>query len=71
MKFTNDKLKERILDIYDRMADFASDLGISRKSVIKKLNGDDYFTEREIIKAVQLLDIEPIQIKEYFFTLMV
>ena len=46
-------------------------LGISRKSVIKKLNGDDYFTEREIIKAVQLLDIEPIQIKEYFFTLVV
>ena len=71
MKFTNDKLKERIFDMYDSMADFASDLGISRKFVIKKLNGDDYFTEREIIKAVQLLDIEPIQIKEYFFTLVV
>ena len=71
MKFTNDKLKERIFDMYDSMADFASDLGISRKSVIKKLNCDDYFTEREIIKAVQLLDIEPIQIKEYFFTLVV
>ena len=71
MKFTNDKLKERIFDMYDSMADFASDLGISRKSVIKKLNGDDYFTEIEIIKAVQLLDIEPIQIKEYFFTLVV
>ena len=35
MKFTNDKLKERIFGMYDRMADFASDLGISRKSVIK------------------------------------
>ena len=31
MKFTNDKLKERIFDMYDSMADFASDFGNFKK----------------------------------------
>lgn len=69
VKFMTGKLRERVSEKYGSLENFARSMGISVNSMEKKLSGGSCFTLREIVKAAELLDIEPENIGGYFFAL--
>lgn len=71
MNFDYSKLRGRIVEYYGRQSNFAKSLGISTVSLNKKLNNRVKFTQDEIYLIIQKLDIEAINIYDYFFTLKV
>lgn len=62
------KLRGRIKEIYNTQNEFADALGIGRVSLSKRLNGKLDFTQSEILRTAQLLDIPFESITEYFFS---
>ena len=71
MSFDYEKLKERIKRKYDTFADFATAMGIKKRTFSLKISNVGTFTSMEIDKACNLLDIKPHEIADYFFTLIV
>lgn len=69
--FNFDKLLGRIIEKYGTRAAFAEAMGMSAAALSDRLNGKIPWKSEEIIRAVDLLDLEPAQIGEYFFTLKV
>ena len=67
MKFDNQKLKNRIKEIYGNQISFAKKMGLSERSVSLKLKGVSQWKQREIYKAKELLKIEDKEIVKYFF----
>lgn len=67
MKFDNQKLKNRIKEIYGNQISFAKKMGLSERSVSLKLTGVRQWTQSEIYKAKGLLKIEDKEIVKYFF----
>ena len=67
MKFNNQKLKNRIKEIYGNQISFAKKMGLSERSVSLKLTGGRQWTQSEIYKAKELLKIEDKEIVKYFF----
>ena len=67
MKFDNQKLKNRIKEIYRNQISFAKKMGLSERSVSLKLTGVRQWTQSEIYKAKELLKIEDKEIVKYFF----
>lgn len=65
------RLKGRIKEKYKTQAIFASKLGISAVSLSAKLNNAVSFSQNEINKSCELLDIPPIEISIYFFDIEV
>jgi transcriptional regulator with XRE-family HTH domain len=61
------KLNGRIREYYDTYGKFAEALGISRSSLSQKINGRVDFTQSEIMRAVELLEINLSNIGLYFF----
>ena len=68
LKFDYSKLKGRIIEKCGTQKAFSSLLGITEGTLTSKLLGYTYFTQQEIIRAVELLDIEPADVNVYFFT---
>lgn len=68
MAFIYSKLQGRIREILGTQAAFAEAIGISTVSVSKKLNNGVEFSQREIMKAVEVLNIPKNEIPAYFFT---
>ena len=66
MKFDNQKLKNRIKEIYGNQISFAKKMGLSERSVSLKLTGVRQWTQSEIYKAKEL-KIEDKEIVKYFF----
>lgn len=62
------KLRGRIREMYDTQEAFASDLGVTNQAVSKKLNGKNQWTQNEMRKACELLEIDVIEIPIFFFT---
>jgi transcriptional regulator with XRE-family HTH domain len=71
MAFSYDKLRGRIVEKYGSQTNFANALGVSTKTLSLKMNNRIYFTQAEIKKAADLLDISLKDIDAYFFTLNV
>lgn len=71
MNYNYSKLRGRIVEYYGRQSNFAKSLGISTVSLNKKLNNRVKFTQDEIYLIIQKLDIDAINIQDYFFTLKV
>lgn len=69
--FNYSKLKGKIKEKYDRQDLFADNLGVSSVSLSAKLNNKWGFTQPEIIKSCELLDIPHDEIHLYFFALSV
>ena len=67
MKFDNQKLKNRIKEIYGNQISFAKKMGLSERSVSLKLTGVRQWTQSEIYKAKEFLKIEHKEIVTYFF----
>ena len=65
--FDYSKLRGRIKEIFEFEVTFAKALGMSKTSLSMKLNGKGDFTQSEIMKACNLLDIPNEEINVYFF----
>lgn len=68
MEFDYRKLRGKIREKYSTERAFADDLGLGRTSLSQKLNGGVDFTQHQIHRAANLLQIDPREISTYFFT---
>lgn len=71
MKFNYNKLRGRIREVFSTQAAFAEAMNIADNSLSMKLNNKLDFTQQEIEKAVDLLQIPKEELSAYFFTLEV
>lgn len=70
MDFDYSKLNGKIKEIYDNQSNFAKELGMSRASLNAKLNNRFDFTQKEILKSCELLNLPKNKIYEYFFKIL-
>lgn len=66
--FDYSKLLGRIKEKVDTQDKFAELLGMSTTTLSKKLNGKSEWTQAEINKACEILEIDSVDIPVYFFT---
>ena len=69
MPYRYDKLLGRIVEKCGTQAEFATRMQLSERTVSLKLNGKRPWSQVDIAKACEVLDIELTEIQEYFFTL--
>ena len=67
MLFDYSKLEGRIRQYYQTDEKFALAIGMGRGSLSAKLNNKSDFTRKQMLRAAELLEIEPIDIPLYFF----
>lgn len=68
MVFDYAKLKGRIIEKCGAQKVFAQRLAVSEQTLTAKLKCESYFTQNEILKAADILEIRPDLISMYFFT---
>lgn len=69
--FEYNKLRGKIIEVFGSQKKFAKAIGLSERTVSKKMRGLIPWTQPEMFKAVQVLN-EPISmIDVYFYTLKV
>jgi len=71
MAFDYSKLRGKIREIFKTQSAFAEAMGMSTTSLSAKLNNNVEFSQKEIDKAMKLLQISQEEIPAYFFTLEV
>lgn len=71
MNWNYSKLRGRIRETCGTQEVFAEKIGISYTSLSKRLNNQIEFTQEDIYKACEVLNIGMEQVPEYFFTLIV
>lgn len=71
MAFDYRKLRGRIREVFSTQEAFAAAMEMSTTSISAKLNNKVEFTQKEISKAAELLDIPADEIPAYFLTLKV
>ena len=69
--FNYNKLRGKIKEVFNTQAAFAKEMGISNTSLSEKLNNKVEFTQKEIERAIELLQIPKDEIPIYFFTIKV
>lgn len=67
MRYAYDKLRGRIIERFKTQERFAQSLGISKNSLSLKMNGKTGFSQDDVKKWCDLLDIKTEEIGEYFF----
>lgn len=67
MCFDYSLLNGRIVEKYQKRAKFAEALELSERSLSLKMNNKVPWSQRDIQKAITLLDISPKDIPAYFF----
>ena len=68
IQFDYSKLRGRIVEKCGTQKAFAESLGISEGTLTSKLLGYTYFSQDEVFRTQEILDIDPIKIALYFFT---
>lgn len=71
MEFDYSKLRGRIVEKYKTIGCFCDDFGISPTAMSEKLMNRSRFSQTDIIRMSDMLDIKPDDIAKYFFTLRV
>lgn len=71
MSFDYRKLKGRIKELYNTQDNFSKALGLGRTSLSQRLNNYLEFSQDEIYKSCELLELDLKEIPEYFFKLKV
>lgn len=66
--FNFSKLKGRIREVLGSQEKFAEALGYSNVTLSRKLNNKIQFSVQDIARARRILEIEPKEISDYFFT---
>ena len=67
MSFDYSKLLGRIIEKYGSQQNFAKAIGLSEKILSERLNSKAFWKQKDIDKAVELLDIDREKIGLYFF----
>lgn len=67
MSFEYDKLRGRIKEKFGTQAAFAKKLGVSERTLSLKLNGKIFFSQDEIKKGLELLELQKEDVNAYFF----
>lgn len=67
MLYNYNKLRGRIVEKYGTQDKFAEAVGMTRQGVSMKMRGKTSFSQVDIQKWCDLLDIKTDQIAEYFF----
>lgn len=67
MTFNYSKLKGKIKEKFGTQNSFAKHLGVSDRTLSLKLNSKRFFSQQEIIKISELLDINSNELQIYFF----
>ena len=67
LQYSYDKLRGRIVEKYGSQEKFAEVIGISPNSLSKKMTGKPGFSQKDIIRWSELLDIDKADYSEYFF----
>ncbi len=67
MAFQYNKLRGRIVEIFGSQSRFAEAIGQSEQTITAKLSGKSSFTQDNIIKWCEALDIDQNDIGNYFF----
>jgi hypothetical protein len=70
-EFDYSKLRGRIIEKFGTLKAFARAMKMSSASLTNKLTGLTYFSQADIVKSVDLLEIEPGAVSLYFFALKV
>lgn len=68
MAFNYSKLRGKIVEKFGTQGAFSRALGVSERTLSLKLNNRIFFSQDEITKCSNLLEILPSEIQEYFFT---
>lgn len=68
MKYTYNKLRGKIVEVFGTHYRFAKALGISENSLSKKLKGKTQFKQSDITKWCLLLSIPIDEAGNYFFS---
>ncbi|WP_292018432.1 DUF739 family protein [Megasphaera sp. UBA4382] len=71
MKYNYSKLIGRLAEMGITRDEFASKIGVSRTALYNKMQSETEFTQDEIKKSVDVLNIPWNDISLYFFTLKV
>ena len=66
--FDYSKLSGRIKEKFGSQKAFAKALGVTDTTLSNKITGVFYFTQAEIKKSCQLLEVEPGKVTDYFCT---
>ena len=61
------KVKGRIVEIYGSQALFAKKLGVSEQTITNKLRGKVQFTQEDIFRWCNALDLTKDEVGDYFF----
>lgn len=69
--FNYQKLKGRIIEKLETNGKFAELMDWSRPTLSRKLSGESEWTQSEIIKACEILEIELTEFNLYFFAVKV
>jgi hypothetical protein len=69
--FNHGKLENRINAMYGGKEAFGQELGMTKQRINSRLRGVTEFSQSEIEKAVDLLNIPPEEIQTYFFDIEV
>ena len=69
--FNYDKLRGKIKEKYSTLTIFSRELGISRTALSERLNNKSNFSDSEMLKACELLEIPLEKVQEYFFNVYV
>ena len=67
MAFNYSKLKGRIMEKFGTQGCFSRALGVSERTLSLKLNNKIFFSQDEIAKISELLNINSDEIQVYFF----
>ena len=71
VQFDYSKLKGRITEKCGTQKAFSELLGITEGTLTSKLLGYTYFSQEEIFRSLEILDINPDKVTLYFFTVRV
>ena len=66
--FNYSKLRGRITEVCGSQKAFAKALNISDSTLTSKMKNYTYFTQREILQAIEILRIPNEEVSIYFFT---
>lgn len=69
--YNYDKLNGRIKEKCKTQSNFAKKMGLSERTVSKKLNNEVPFKQPDIARALEVLELDENDIQAYFFNLKV
>lgn len=68
MDYDMEKLKSRIAEKFEHRKDFAAAIGASEATVSRYLTGASEWKSSTMLKAAEVLEIDPKDLTVYFFT---